>query len=183
MNEALPCFNNPKLIHLAAMFATLSRKQTTNTAALRNAMDTRNLARELGLIQFLPNTVIHPTDATMALLATSYALENWYVPGSISAKVYGHSPFSPPQKGKYPLTSKVLLGIKSCRVLEKPVGVVLGKDILQIFNSSLNPEENFYDLLLVSFDWICTTTFCTTGELALRLNKPGALSSVITLDM
>ncbi len=152
MNEALPCFHNPRLIHLAAMFATLSRKQATNNAALRNAMDTRNLARELGLSQFLPNTTIHPTDATMAILATSYAVENMYVPGTISAKVYGHSPFSPPQKGKFPLTSKVLLGIKSCRILEKPVGVVLGKDILQIFNSSLNPEENFYDLLLVSFD-------------------------------
>lgn len=172
LNEALPFYDNPRLVHLTAMFATMSRKPYTNTASLRNAMDTRNLAIELGLLQHLPNTTIRPSDATMALLTTSYAVENLYVPGTISAKVYGHSPFSPPQKGKYPLTAKVILGIKACRVLEKPVGVVLGKDVLRIFNSSLSPDEEYYHLLLVTFDWICTTAICRTGELAPKLNKP-----------
>ena len=183
INEALPLFDKRKLVHYASMFASLSRKKDTNTTRLRNSTDSRNRLRELNLLHNLPDTTIHPTDATLAILATSYAVENLYVPSTISAKVFGHSPFTAPQKGRYPLTSKVIQGISACRTIEKPVGVVLGKDVLKIFNSSLSPEKEYYDLLLVTFDYICTTTICRTGELAPKLNKPGALSSVVTLDM
>jgi hypothetical protein len=60
--------------------------------------------------------------------------------------------------------------------------VVLGKDVLEIFNAVLKPKEEYMDLVLVTFDWISTTTLCRTGELAPDLSQPGALDVIVTLD-
>ena len=57
----------------------------------------------------------------------------------------------------------------------------MGKDILEIFNSSLHPDENYYDLLLYTFDLITTTVICRTGELAPTLNDTSKIPYVVTL--
>lgn len=74
-----------------------------HNCALRIVMNIRNLAKELGLLQLLPNTVIHPTDALLALLATYYVVVNMYVPGTISAITVN---LSLPQKGSTPRRSR-----------------------------------------------------------------------------
>ena len=67
------------------------------------------------------------------------------------------------------------------RNVEAPLGVVLGKDVLSYFNSALNPDKNYMDLLLITFDLVCTTAVCRTGELAPDLSHPEQATSFPTL--
>ena len=46
----------------------------------------------------------------------------------------------------------------------------------------LRPKQFYYDCLLVTFDWICTTTCCRTGELAPLITKPGAEAVIPSLS-
>ena len=122
------------------------------------------------------------TNAALALVACEYVVTNFYAPKTITTKTYACSPFVIQDHKKLFFTRTVLKGIKAIRTVEKPVGVVMGKDVLTIFNSTLQPERFYHDLLLITFDLICTTTVCRTGELAPVLSAPGAASNIITLD-
>ena len=146
---------NRDMISLTAAFATLAKQSKTNKSRIRNAADTKTLALRLNIFDFLPGAQITQADASLAVIATEYAASHFYAPATIAEKTWGFSPFitadlkNPLQ---YPMTKLVLKGIKSMRSIEKPVGVVLGKDVLHIFNSSLRPEKFYEDLLFVTFD-------------------------------
>ena len=123
-------------------------------------------------------------DVALAHFATSYACENWYSMKAISEKVYGYSPLvisSHKNADSFPFTKAVLKGIRRMRSQNVPVGVVLGKDILELFNAPLNTEEFYEDLLLHTFDLICTTCICRTGELAPVLSDPSKVAYIVTL--
>ena len=139
IRSACPTFRDQKMVSYTAYFASFARKSQTNNKRIKNANDTMLLAKQMGLHKYISTHSILPKDASLALLATSYAVNNFYAPKTIEDKVYGHSPFTNPQRGQYPFTSLTINEIKSVRVVEHPVGVVLGKDILDIFNSTLNP--------------------------------------------
>ena len=81
----------------------------------------------------------------------------------------------------FPFTKLVLKGITRMRQVPNQIGVVMGKDVLTYFNSSLDPNKNYMDLLLVCFDLICTTAVCRTGELAPTLSDPASVSRIVTL--
>ena len=178
----LPDGVSANLIEFAAYFATWSRSPDRNRARMTNAKHTRLKALQIGVYDLLPDQRIDRADAAMAITATAYACENYYAPKTIADKVYGSSPLVLQNKQKYLFTRMVIRGIKTLHQIETPVGVVLGKDILFHFNSMLDPENDYYDCLLVTFDWIATTTVCRTGELAPTPSKPGALTSIVTLD-
>ena len=182
LRDACPTFHDRKLLLYTANFASFARAHATNNQRFRNATDTQMLAEKLGLTRYLPSSRINPADASMAIMAASYAVENFYAPKTLEDKVFQHSPFTKPQRGLFPFTSTVINGIRAIRITEEPVGVVLGKDVMSIFNSSLQPNLYYYHLLLVTFDWICSTSICRTGELAPELSKPDAASKIITLD-
>ena len=149
---------------------------------MTNARHTRIKAAQIGVYHLLPDQRISVQDAALAVTATAYACENYYAPKTIGTKVWGASPLVLQDKKKYPFTSMVIRGIKTIHQIDVPVGVVLGKDILFHFNSMLEPTKHYFDCLLVVFDLICTTTICRTGELAPTRSKPGALTSIVTLD-
>ena len=182
LRDSLPSYYSEFYIDMVANFACLAKQSKTNKKRLRNAQDTKTIACRLNLSHYLPKTSIAPTDAALAVIATEYAINHYYVPKTISDKCFGFSPFTTHSKNEFPFLSLVLKGIRRVRTLDTPVGVVLGKDVLDIFNSVLKPEENYLDLLLVTFDWISTTTLCRTGELAPDLSQSGALDAIVTLD-
>ena len=45
-----------------------------------------------------------------------------------------------------------------------------------------DPENDYYDYLWITFVWIATSTVCRSGDLAPTPSKPGALTSIVTLD-
>ena len=180
--QALPPFYDKLYIEVAATFARFAKQSKTNAKRLRNAQDTREIAHRLNLLRFIPQTSIAPSDAALSIIAVEYAINHYYVPKTISDKCFGYSPFTVPSPNKFPFLTLVLKGIRRVKSLEKPVGVVLGKDVLETFNAVLQPDKHYYDLLLITFDWICTTTLCRTGELAPDLSQPGALDAIVTLD-
>ena len=181
LNSTLPAYPRPLLVRTTAAFAALARQNKTNKQKIRDAKDKQILAKRIHLESFLPTSTITRTDAATAILAATCAAEHYYAPGTISTKIHCNLPLvntSP----DLPFTALVLKGIKSMRSVEETVGVVLGKDVLDIFNSTLQPEKFYFDLVLVTFDLICTTTLCRTGELAQTLSEECALSKIVTLD-
>ena len=82
---------------------------------------------------------------------------------------------------KFPFTKLVLRGIKRLHNIEAPIGVVFGKDVLSYFNSSLEPDKHYLDLLLYTFDLVCTTCVCRTGELAPDMSDPAQATMFLTL--
>ena len=151
LNYALSAYPRPLLIKTTAAFAALARQNKTNTQKIRDAKDMHILARRIDLIDFLPPASITRTDAATAILAATCASDHYYAPQTIATKVYCQQPFlnSTPS---LPFTSLVLKGIRSMRSVEETVGVVLGKDVLEIFNCTLQPDKFYFDLLLVTFD-------------------------------
>ena len=119
---------------------------------MTNSIHTRTKAAAIGVLHLLPDQFVTPADAALAVNATAYAVENYYAPSTIASKVWDCSLLVIQDHSKYPFTRMVLKGIKAVNQIEVPVGVVLGKDILHHFNSMLRPTENYYDLLLVTFD-------------------------------
>ena len=154
LKHALIGFKDTDLLFTTASFASFARQNKTNNAKITNAIDIRNLAERKGLLKYLPKRNISHEDAATAVLAATCAAENFYAPKTIATKVYSQEPFvnRTPSNIRYPFTSLVIKGIRRLRSVEETVGVVLGKDILDIFNSSLQPTKYYFDLLLVTFD-------------------------------
>ena len=182
LKRTLPNSTSLHKSNQTALFATFSKAPATNRARMINRLHTRFTATQIGLLHLLPDLLLEAMDAALAMVACEYAVTNFYAPKTIATKTYACSPFVIQDHSKLPFTQIVLKGIKAIRTVEKPVGVVMGKDVLMIFNSTLQPERFYHDLLLVTFDLICTTTVCRTGELAPVLSAPGAASNIITLD-
>ena len=59
--------------------------------------------------------------------------------------------------------------------------MVLGKDALETFNCCLEPDKHYFDLLLLTFDLVCTTSVCRTGELAPVMSDPDKATTFVTL--
>ena len=119
---------------------------------MTNYKHTITKALNLGVFHLLPAQHISPQDAALAITATSYACENYYAPKTMSTKVKGVSPLVIQDKLPFPFTKLVLKGIKALYQFETLVGVVLGKDVLYHFNSMLQPQSKYFDLVLVTFD-------------------------------
>ena len=179
--RALPVCFDASIRQYAAFFATCAKAEATNNARITNMRHTVHIAKQLKIANLLPDLNVTPEDAALAVIATKYAIHHYYKPDTIATKTYACSPLVIQDHSKYPFTGLVLKGIRALKSVEKPVGVVMGKYVLAIFNSTLQPTKYYYDLLLVTFDWICTTTVCRTGELAPVLSKPGAEVSIVTL--
>ena len=140
---------------MTIFFAKASRQEKTNKQKRRNFIDLLDVAHELNVADLLPVMNISTPDLVLGHLATRFATQNFYVRKTIASKVYARGPVvieNNRNPYSYPFTKMVLKGIQATRQVEYPVGVVLGKDILHYFNSSLEPEKNYYDLLLVTFD-------------------------------
>ena len=119
---------------------------------MTNMTHTRIVAANHGVLHLYPDIHITKGDAAMAIVATSYAIENLYAHKTLQTKTYAGSAFVIQDHKQHPFTSMVIKGIKAIRTIEKPLGVVMGKDVLRIFNKALQPEKLYYDLLLVTFD-------------------------------
>ena len=145
----------------------------------------RNLALRHNVFDLLPAIRLDPEDCCLAHMATKYATENYYTPEYIRKRIWALNPIAASPSNitdKFPFTKRVLDGISRMRKVNQPLGVVLGKDTLSYLNNSLRPKENYTDLLLYTFDLICTTVCSRTGEMAPDLSKPENVKSIITLD-
>ena len=168
-----------------AYFASWARLNKTNERRLKMFHELRSMALQHNVLDLLPVTRLEPADVCLAHLATKYAIENYYSPDYIRKRIWAHSPLVTTdikQPEKFPLTKQVLNGITRMRKIVPPVGVVLGKDTLAYFNSSLRPNENYMDLLLYTFDLIATTVCARTGELAPDLTDSDQIKNIISLD-
>ena len=169
---------------MTALLASWAKQTKTNKARLRNFLDLHEFAEEHDVKHLLPVNHLLPADVALAHLAAKYATMHLYSPDYIAQKVWAHSPIITEDlklPHKFPFTKLVLKGIKRLRNVEAPLGVVLGKDVLSYFNSALNPDKNYMDLLLITFDYVCTTAVCRTGELAPDLSDPEQATSFPTL--
>jgi hypothetical protein len=143
------------------------------------------MAIKHNVLDILPAIRLEPEDICLAHMATKYATENYYTPDYIRKRIWALNPIATCDQNfsnKFPLTKRTLDGISRMRKVNQPLGVVLGKDTLSYLNSSLRPDEKYSDLLLYTFDLICTTVCSRTGEMAPDLSKTQNVKSIITLD-
>ena len=142
-------------IFYMASFAAFAKQDKTNNQRIRNSWDAKSKALSLKITHLLPATTMTAADCGYAALATGFAIDNWYAAKTLVGKTFGWNVFitiDHKNKFVYPFTKLVLKGIRRMRQTESQLGVVLGKDVLDIFNSSLNPNKYFWDLNLVTFD-------------------------------
>ena len=185
MDRACPNRFDHEWTTTTAYFASWARLSKTNKRRLKMFHELRSMAIEHNVLDLLPAVRLDPSDVCLAHLATKYAIENYYSPEYIRKRIWAHSPLVTTdikQPDKFPLTKQVLKGITRMRKIVPPVGVVLGKDTLAYFNSSLRPDENYMDLLLYTFDLIATTVCARTGELAPDLTDSEQIRNIISLD-
>ena len=170
---------------LTAQFASWTRQTKTNKDRIRFYGDLRHLALKHNVLDLLPAIRLQPTDVGLAHLATKYATDHYFAPSYLRKRIWALSPIvitDNKASDVFPLTKQVLEGITRLREIKHPLGVVLGKDTLAYFNSSLNPNQNYLDLLFYTFDLICTTICSRSGALAPDLSDPDRIHAIITLD-
>ena len=170
---------------LTAQFASWARQTKTNKDRIRFYGDLRHLALKHNVLDLLPAIRLQPTDVGLAHLTTKYATDHYFALSYLRKRIWALSPIvitDNKASDVFPLTKRVLEGITRLREIKHPLGVVLGKDTLAYFNSSLNSNQNYLDLLFYTFDLICTTICSRSGALAPDLSDPDRIHAIITLD-
>ena len=137
---------------LTAQFASWARQTKTNKDRIRFYGDLRHLALKHNVLDLLPAIRLQPTDVGLAHLATKYATDHYFALSYLRKRIWALSPIvitDNKASDVFPLTKRVLEGITRLREIKHPLGVVLGKDTLAYFNSSLNSNQNYLDLYFI----------------------------------
>ena len=177
----------PDVTIAAVNFCLLSQNLSTVRAKQRAAHDILILDQMFGVktSHFISDRQVEREDAILANYAAVMAVDYLLAPGTIAGKLQRRGALDDGcviPWGKLRFTKMVIRGIEVAQQKEEFHGVSLGKDLLLVFNSVLDPEGCFFDKLKIFFDRTCTTMICRVGELAPRLSEVDAIPYVLTMD-